>query len=152
MGLSASILRQRRFITFILTILILGICFGSVLGLKFVQKSQRESNDKKILNGEKVNTTFNRVISLFISFIIVVINNMLSVTLRKLTGYELHDTLTNLNRSLILKITIAQFVNTCLLVVAVHWILIKPTHYVWAKGNKYKLFNHLVNLNRCDFE
>ena len=71
---------------------------------------------------------------MIISLIITLINSVLASSLRKLTNYEKHSNLTDLNRSLILKISVSQFINTCLLVVSIHMILVSPNRYIWAKG------------------
>jgi len=122
----------RRFGTFSLSLVLLGISFFSQLGLKILQRNMR----KEMLQNKSLSfsSLSFRIISVGVTVIILVINTAISMALRKLTLYEKHTTNTTFFRSLTFKIALTQFVNTNILPVIVHVILFYPEYPLYAKG------------------
>lgn len=116
----------RYMVATFVTICILTVCFFIILGLKVGQGKLRESQGQSSWG--------IRIMSIFISVVILAINEILAYAIRWLTHHEKHKTLTNMNLSLINKISVAQFLNTCILVVVVHVIQNKPSYKIDIKG------------------
>ena len=85
----------RKFITYLASAVLLAISFGAAIGLSFAQK-----------NGNNV------ALSLLLSFIINVINILLSVLIQYLTIFELDYTITGYQTSVVLKIVVTQLINS----------------------------------------
>jgi hypothetical protein len=143
-GLSTIEIAKRRLITIFLSLLLLGVCFAIMLGLKVAQDKAAKSQAASAAAGQVTSSVGVRLLSIVISLLILIINNVLAIVLQKLTIYERHSDHTDKNRSMILKICVSQFINTCLLIVAVHAIIIKPTEVLEAKGKIFFLV--LINL------
>lgn len=144
-GLSTTEILKRRLVTIILSLIILGACFGMVLGLKVAQDKAAKNQAASATNGQLTSTLGVRILSIVISLLILIINNVLAIVLQKLTIYERHSDHTDKNRSMILKICVSQFINTCLLIVAVHAIIIKPKNRIDTKG-RLRIFHPISNL------
>lgn len=65
------------------TLLILGICFGAILGISIGQDSLSKSDKKN-----KSIALIITVLGLIASFVISLLNNVMGFTIKKLVGYE----------------------------------------------------------------
>jgi hypothetical protein len=90
--------------------LLLGICFGMVLGLSYWQNSISSNNE--------INTT-SQILSVVISITIAVVNVVLGLVIRYLTFFERDYTSTKHQTSLAIKSIFAQMISTILIPVMV---------------------------------
>ncbi len=86
LGFDWQELLEKRSISILASILILGASFGAILGVKAIQESVKKSQG----NGAGV-----AILSVFSSYLIVFINGLLGIFIRKFSGYEKHDTYTS---------------------------------------------------------
>jgi len=128
LGIDFNTLFKRRMATLIASLLVLGICFGFLLLLKVYQRKQRESATPES------STFMFRTLSVVISLTISIVNWILSFSMKYFTQLEKHYTLTTKNASLVLKVSLTQFFNTCLMILAVHMWLVTPSFKIWEKG------------------
>jgi Calcium-activated chloride channel len=136
--------RKRRMIyTFLITQIVLVIFFITVILLKLAQRRGREKEEEKELKGEKSSSGLFSFVSFLISLLILIINQLISMFLTKITHFERHMTQTEFNTSLTVKICISQFINTCFLINISHHILYNPAWQIWAKG---KLIHDIIFL------
>ena len=85
-------------------------CIGIITVLKQFQLSIKEENEGKEQSmKEQAVPIFLSVLS---SSIISLINERLIFTIRRFTDFERHETITKINVSIALKLTIARFLNT----------------------------------------
>ena len=103
LGVSMTVVLQRRVTTFFITILLLGCSFGAILGLKVAQFKMNQNSNSKDLNLSSVQF---RVISVVITLIIMAINFALGKIIRYLTFLERHWTETAFFQSLTIKIVV----------------------------------------------
>ena len=94
---------MRRFITSFLSILLLGLSFAAIVGLKYAQVYY-DNNSKS--------AAVKTILSIIISFLISVINTVLGMVLRMLSYKEKYETKTAYNISLAKRIA---FVGTSIL-------------------------------------
>jgi len=128
LGVSIFIKIWRRIITFSVMLLML---LASYLLIYFLKGVQRSIENK----GDGFSSSWIRFpISVVISIIIAAINSALSLVIRYSTDLERHSIRTTYNRSLLVKIVLAQFVNSCLIVVIAHISLIQPRYAIGAPG------------------
>lgn len=108
-NLSATMLQKigSRTWTFLVTILLIGIGFGIVLGLKVLQRDL----GKRLLTGNSfgINALSFRAISVLISFVILMVNSILPMAMRKLTLLEKQTSNTDFFKSLTFKIALVAF-------------------------------------------
>ena len=133
LGYSPFFLFKRRLLTFTLSLVILGICFGIVAGLKVIQGQIDDSSDGEDLSS----SVWFRMISACISLVITFINEILSTFLKKFSIWEKHSSITDFNRSLLVKIVLSKYLNTCILVVLVYVSLTDNDSEIWAQGNPF---------------
>jgi len=105
LGVSMSVVIQRRIITFFITILLLGCSFGGILGLKVIQYKMNQNSNANDLSLSSVRF---RVISAIITLVIMAINFALGKVIRYLTFLERHWTETAFFQSLTIKIVIVN--------------------------------------------
>lgn len=122
----------RTFLTFFATFVLVGICFGILLLLKYLQRELSNSNPG---NGGQIGTVGFRALSILISLFIIFINTMIAMVIRKLTVSEKHITQTKFYRSLFFKILFAQFINTNILLVIIQVVIMNPNGTpIYGKG------------------
>lgn len=136
LGLDPWLLFKRRVLTFFLSGVILGVCFSTIIGFKSIQGSMRRQQLEDREQGKTTSNVGFQLVSFLISMIISVINQVLGISLKILTRLERHDSTTDLNRSMVAKTTVVQFLNTCILISFVHMFLVEPNFQIWASGNK----------------
>lgn len=124
----------RRLITSFATLLILGASFGILLGLKVWQRRLAPVGAKLSLSDIDFLALIARLISVGITITIMVINEVISYALRYLTILEKFSTQTGFYSSLLYKIAIAQFINTNIIIVIVHLLIMHPEKPIYAKG------------------
>ena len=132
--------------TVIATAFLLAASFGCILGLKYlnVRGVKREQyltdqyvNSLGITNINKVSGTpllVLTLISVAVSLIILVINVLLVILLEYLSKLELRTSKTDYNRSFMWKSSIAQFVNSCVIIFITHYILDTNHAVIWLPG------------------
>jgi hypothetical protein len=96
----------RRIVTFLATFVLLGISFGAVVGLKVLQYNMNQNQPKN--TKLSVSSVRFRVVSVFITLIIMVINRALSMGIRTLTLTEKQVTKTDFFQSLTIKVVIVD--------------------------------------------
>lgn len=136
LGIDSLVLIRRRAITFSATIVLLLICFLATFSLKTIQRQLKTDT-----NATSTSIMVTRFLSILISIVVSIVNFALSYAMKYFTALEKHNTQTSLNRSLFIKIVLSQFVNSCLVVVAVHIALVEPNRAIWAKGTP--ITNHI---------
>jgi hypothetical protein len=92
-----------RLVTYFLSLLVLGVSFGIILGLKVAQK---KITDEALLSNNSTSfSSFSfRLLSVAIGLVVTLINGILSMVMRMLTEFERPPTQTSLMSSLSLKI------------------------------------------------
>lgn len=101
----------RRVMTTIATLLLLGASFGAMLGLKVLQYNMNKDTPKFDLS---ISSLKFRIISICITLVIMIINQLLSRLIRVLTFVERHWTKTLYYQSLTIKIVIVNYINVSL--------------------------------------
>jgi hypothetical protein len=115
LGTPLSVLIKTRFVTSLLSIVLLGFSFGAILALKYGQVVYlRGKTDKAIIR---------TLLSFAISFSITFINGILGFSLRKLSAKEKYETKTAYNIGVAKRIASAQFLNTSVIIVFINWII-----------------------------
>jgi len=132
LGLSFRRTLGKRIATFIVSFILLAISFVIIFLLK---KFQKEVRDKQTSDKYTEEVSNFRGISYLISLVIVGVNYILSILLRKFTDLEYRNTHTATSSSLAIKISIAQFVNSCLMIVFAHIATSNELKDVYASGN-----------------
>ena len=97
----------RRGLTFFCTAILLGISFGAQVALKVIQFNINKSQDAS--DNSSLRT---RAISILITLIIMIINQLLSRLIRSLTFVEKHWTKTFFYQSLTIKIVAVRLILT----------------------------------------
>ncbi|CAI2369250.1 unnamed protein product [Moneuplotes crassus] len=93
--------------TFLIAIICLGIAFGINFGIRQIKKKIENQDRETILEQYLI-----RSLSIFVSFLVAIINTILGRIVRILTSYEKHETYTKYHLSVAFKLTIAMFINT----------------------------------------
>ena len=127
LGTPFGILLKTRLITFILVIAILVASFFAILGLKYAQL-------KTV--GTSSNSFVRIVLGLVIAVTLIIVNAILGISIRKISSYEKYITLTEFNSSVAKRIAFvslyfickflnfqATWLNTCLIIVAVNYLI-----------------------------
>jgi hypothetical protein len=112
----------RYIVILLVTFVIIGASFGAILGLKVAQDKIRGTDINE-------NSWGVRIFSIFVSIVILVINEVLAWAIQWVNKHEKHMTHTIMNNSLIFKIVLSQFCNTCLIIVAINRIINKDNYY-----------------------
>ena len=113
----------RIILVFAVCIIIIGISFGIVLGFTVLQ-------NKIIDNDKSMHLFVKYLLSLFITIIISVVNEVLEVVLTKFTFLEKHLSRTSFYLSLSIKITIFTFFNSAIIpLLSKHIIVKKQVEY-----------------------
>jgi hypothetical protein len=127
LGTSNYVKFLRRCATLGVSMITLGISFGTTFGMKYIQH-------KVIGRNIRTDDVIYRIASLPVSIIIVSINIIISRLQRKLTLAEKHSSETEHFDSLTVKETMAQFVNTCLVVIIVHFMISDRVDEIYSSG------------------
>lgn len=106
LGVSMTVVITRRVITYAITIILLGMSFGGMTGLKYGQYQMSKQTDST----DFTSSAKFRLISVLITLLIMIINYALSRTLRFLTFSERHWTETAFFQSLTIKMVVVNFV------------------------------------------
>ncbi|KRX03843.1 hypothetical protein PPERSA_04638 [Pseudocohnilembus persalinus] len=110
----------KRFLTYFVTFVLLGCCFGIIFLLNKVQYDSNEKNQDKI---DITSRVIQYILSICVSFVVVFINGCLTIFIKRFSAKESRSTETHLNVSIAEKLTIAQFTNTALLTLAANFII-----------------------------
>lgn len=106
MGISLGTKIKNRTIANLLSLVLVVISFFCILGLKYVQKYFSKKNDE---SNTKVSTWGFRLVSLAVAFIILVINSLIAMAMKKLTEIETHSTNTTFFKSMTYKIVLVVY-------------------------------------------
>lgn len=122
-----------RILTYTISLVLLGISFGLILLLKYAQK---KIADELTASGQSIDFSSLgfRLLSVGITLIITIINLFISAAMTSLTKLEKFTTNTDYYRSLTIKITIVQFINTNLLILIAHVLLMYPRVPIYSSG------------------
>jgi Calcium-activated chloride channel/Cytosolic domain of 10TM putative phosphate transporter len=107
LGLGWFSLICRTFTTYLTTAILLGLSFGALVGLKVLQFNMSQGTDNSSSGTFKF-----RAISVCISLVITIINQMLGKSIKSLTHTEKHATLTAYFQSLVIKVVAVSGVVT----------------------------------------
>ncbi|CAD8068986.1 unnamed protein product [Paramecium sonneborni] len=102
------------------TFLILGICFGAILGISIGQNQLNKSETKNTYKSVALLIT---ILGLIASLIISLLNIIMAFTIKKLVFYERPYTQTDFNISYANKLGISQFINTAIIPLLVNLAL-----------------------------
>ena len=128
----------RRVINYIASFVLIFISYLIVGTLKVRQKQSKQRVYESVELGENRFSRDNVVVDLFtagVTLTIVVINLILNVTMKFLSGLELHRSRTKFHLSYIQKLVRAQFFNTCGVLVVTHIIVADDIEKIWQQGS-----------------
>ncbi|CAD8065296.1 unnamed protein product [Paramecium sonneborni] len=120
LGINPLIQFKYQILTNLGSLLILAICFGSILGISVYQDKLNQSDKKNQSTSVELSIT---VFGLIASFIISILNNIMGLLMKKFVFLELHSTQTEFNISFANKLGIAQFINTAIIPLLVNIVL-----------------------------
>jgi hypothetical protein len=103
--------------TYLATAFAISITFGMIYGMKILGKQEKEDSD----NNSQNDSWKLRILSIWPSIIIVIINFILSRLIRYFTSFEKPHTLTAYNISVSTKLTLAMFFNSALIALIVNY-------------------------------
>ena len=102
LGFTWSELFEKRSVSIGASILLLGASFGAILGVKAIQESVKESQG---------NSAGVQILSVFASYLIVFINGLLGMFIRRFSGYEKHDTYTSFYIAVAWKLSLVRILK-----------------------------------------
>ena len=131
---------QNVAITYFATLCVIGACFGIIYGINSAKTKLAEQ--KGHLNGSLI-----QGLSVLASCVITIINMALRIVVRRFSLYEKHETYSNHNISVAMKLTIARFLNT-----AIVPILINRSFERWEEegGLVSDIFYLLITISFLD--
>jgi hypothetical protein len=114
---------QTGFVWFI-TSIILGICIAIIQTIKTKEDEIKNEYEEAVLKGKKMTDSekqYVQGVSAASSISIWVLNASLKFVVRRLTMEEKHSSITRLNISVGLKLTLARFINSSLLLLIINF-------------------------------
>ena len=102
------------FLTYLVSFVLLAIAFGINWGLN-VAKQQMEKSTRNNFEADSSVLWGVRIISILMSFVCTFVNVMLTISIKKLSAKEKHQTYTKFHLSTSFKLISALFVNTCII-------------------------------------
>lgn len=106
----------KSMLSFILTAILLGGCLGFIYGIKEAQQGHVEANeDKEDMSFKDQGVAI--FISVLASMSVTFVNVALKFVIRRFSLNEGHETLTKLNVSVAIKLTIARFLNSSVILI-----------------------------------
>ncbi|CAD8053330.1 unnamed protein product [Paramecium primaurelia] len=112
-GIENSIKIKRKFISWIVVFVLLGISFATLYGLEYLQ-NQYLSNDLDFITKTSI--------SLLKSLIITIVDALIYYFITLLANHERHVTKTHQDTSVAQKLCCVQFINSCFLLLLIHLI------------------------------
>jgi hypothetical protein len=106
------------FLSFFATVILIGACFGLITAIKIGQENYMKNQEGKELSFQEQG--LSKVISVGASVIVTVVNSSLVYIIRRFSMSEQHETITKMNVSVAIKLTIARFINSSAILVAVN--------------------------------
>jgi hypothetical protein len=100
------------------------------------EQNNKENSSQSAINPilTKHQTTIVRLLSMAISFIISILNYFMSITLKKITKAEKHDSQTTFDSSYAWKTAYSNFFNSCILMTLYQYLFRSPRWYLWQEG------------------
>lgn len=99
-------------LTYLATLGVIGICFGIIWGIN-------QAKIELVGNKEYSNSKWVQGLSIAVSIVIIIINMLLRVVVRRFSLFEKHETYSNHNLSVAMKLTMARFINTAIVPILV---------------------------------
>jgi ABC-type methionine transport system permease subunit len=99
------------FKSFLVTGILIGFCFGVIYAIKMTYKE---------IDKDSYNPSHMKIMQWISTGFIIIINHLLQYVLKDLTEKEMHENATKLNISIALKLTIARFINSSLIMVTLN--------------------------------
>jgi len=130
LGTDVAEKKKRRSITFLMSIIMIIICFGIIIGINLGKAKISTPNRLEGTNVQKSRSVGMEIISIVIAFVIMVINNALNYSIRIFASYESHSTFTDYFVSVAQRLTVAMFTNTAITLLVTHIIL----ETLWKDG------------------
>lgn len=96
----------RVFLTYLCTVLVIGVCFGIIYGINLAKV--------KLKDIKGVPEWVISALSFVCSFVIIAVNQSLRTVVRTLSIKEKHETYTAYNLSVAFKLTFVRFINTAI--------------------------------------
>jgi len=112
--------KRRRIVTYMATLVVLLACAG-VIYLSSLSKSAIKDRKKSTANPSNSENLLFGVLIFLPSTLVVIINMVLAITIRRFSLLELHKTYTNYDSSVFVKLAISMFINTAIIPILVHW-------------------------------
>ena len=120
---------KRRFITNIVSVIVIVICGAILIGVNIgkdkLSELKGDSTDKYNIRAIGI-----QILSVLIAFLISVLNTSLKLSTRKFASYEHHATYTNYFVSVAQRLSLTTFVNTAITVLVTAYIL----EILWTEG------------------
>lgn len=105
------------FFSYVLTAVVIALCFGLLTLIKLRQTEYLKEQEGKELSMQEQG--FVKAISAIASIVVVVVNTVLVYVIRRFSLSEKHETSTKMNVSVAIKLTIARFLNSSVILVTV---------------------------------
>lgn len=106
--------------TYAATLVVLLVCAG-IIYLSALSKGAIKDKKRSNANPSTGANLLFGVLIFLPSILVVFINMVLSVTIRRFSLSELHKTVTNYDSAVFFKLTISMFINTAVIPILVHW-------------------------------
>jgi hypothetical protein len=111
--------------SWLLTLIMAGICFFFIQWIKSYQDTARQAYKQRLATaaGKSVSLYDKgkaQTVSIIASVAVIIVNGLLVFVMRRFSTLEEHSTLTNLNVSVAVKLTIARFLNSSLVLLFVN--------------------------------
>jgi len=138
LGLDWWEVAKKRILTNIVSVLLLAVTFGLILGISALQNK---------IKGNTTSQAGITILSAVCSFIVNVINSALGIFIRKLSAYEKHQTYTYYFMSVANKLSYAQFVNTAIITLLVQIVITENDVKLWTRNSLVSgvFFLYLLN-------
>ena len=99
--------------TYMATLATIGACFGIIWGIN-------QAKEELIEHSVKINSKLIQGLSIVASCVITIINMSLRIVVRRFSLYEKHETYSNHNISVAMKLTMARFLNTAIVPILIN--------------------------------
>lgn len=117
--------------SYFITAIVIGICVACIGSLKSYQREyikDAKANKTLATTADQVKT---QIISGSVTMLVVVVNYLLQFVIRRLSMHEKHETSTKMNVSIALKLTLARFLNSSVVLTMVN----KDPELYYTGGN-----------------
>jgi hypothetical protein len=116
-GVSTCTRVCKSLFSFILTAILMGFCVGFIAAIKQAQYAQEDKTKELDENASYAEQGMSQFISVMCSLSVSIANAAMILIIRRFSMSEKHETLTKLNVSVAIKLTIARFLNSSVILV-----------------------------------